>query len=328
VVYETHIGSEGYQLLEELEKAIQVAEVTGLPVQIAHFKVRGRSQWRNMERAIQRVEEARRRGLDVTANQYPYTAMWQGWADFFPSWLLDAPDAVEKLKDPAVRARVRKDPQFIQFFEEHGGVEGVTLLAGAAAVKQYDGMRVEAIAKARASDPIDTVFDMVVENGAFPGGLYHNMSEENVRRVMALPWVAIASDGSALRVPEDPDAGVVHPRHYGTFPRVLGKYVREERLLTLEDAVRKMTGLPAQVLRLQDRGRLLEGYWADVVIFNPETVIDRATFEKPHQYSEGIEYVAVNGVLVIDQGRHTGKRPGRGIYGSGYQRRTATETDE
>ncbi len=320
VVYETHVGSEGYQLEEELQKAIDIVEQTGLPVSIAHFKIRGRAIWDRLEPAIRMIEAARQRGLDVTANQYPYTAMTQGWSNFFPTWAREAEDLEELLGSTANRGRIRNDPEWIQYFEEHGGIEGVVLccLRNDSPVKQYDGMSVAEIAAQRGDpDPINALFEVVMENGRFPGGIHHNQSEENVRRIMALPWVAIASDGWAVRPDGVLGEGVVHPRLYGTFPRVLGRYVRDQPLLTLADAIRKMTSLPAQVLRLEDRGRLLPGYWADIVVFDPGTVIDVATYEEPHQYSIGVDYVLVNGVVVIDDGEHTGARPGQPVYGPG-----------
>ena len=320
VVYESHVGSEGYQLEEELQKAIDIAEQTGLPVNVAHFKIRGRSIWDRLDTAIRMIEDARERGLDVTANQYPYTAMTQGWTNFFPTWARESVDLEELLGSAANRDRIREDPEFIQYFEDHGGVDGVVLccLRRDSPIKQYDGMSVSEIAAQRGDpDPINALFEVVMENGVFPGGIHHNQSEENVRHIMTLPWVAIASDGWAVSPDGVFGEGVVHPRLYGTFPRVLGRYVRDEPLLTLADAIRRMTSLPAQVLRLEDRGRLLQGNWADIVVFDPETVIDVATYEEPHQYSIGINHVLVNGVVVIDDGEHTGARPGQPVYGPG-----------
>ena len=324
VIYETHVGSEGYQLEEELQKAIDIAEHTGLPVQIAHFKIRGRSLWERLEPAIQMIEDARRRGLDVTANQYPYTAMLQGWNNFFPTWARETEDLEELLGDSENRDRIRKDPEWIQYFEEHGGIDGVVLccLRHSSPVKQYEGMTVSEIAAKRSDpDPINALFEVVMENGRFPGGIHHNQPEVNVRRIMALPWVAFATNAGAARPDGVLGEGILHPRAYGTFPRVLGRYVREEHVITLEEAIRKMTSLPAQTLRLENRGRLHQGYWADIVIFDSETVIDQATFEQPHQYPLDIDTVLVNGVVVLDGGHHTGARPGRPVYGPGKRRR-------
>jgi N-acyl-D-aspartate/D-glutamate deacylase len=199
---------------------------------------------------------------------------------------------------------------------EHGDWPNIVMSqVVTASLKPLEGKTVAQIAELRgASDPVELCFDLIVEEGAFPGGVYHTMSEDDVRQVMRVPWVSIGSDGSAL---SDQAPGYPHPRSFGTNVRVLGRYVREEGVLRLEDAVRKMTGLPAQVLRLHDRGLLREGYWADVVLFDPERVADRATFDNPKQYAAGVEYVLVNGQLVIDRGRHTGARPGQAILGRG-----------
>lgn len=316
--YGTHVGSEGYQLLEEIEKAIRVGEETGLPVHIYHLKARGRDNWGKVQEAIRLIEEARARGIDVTANQYPYTAMQHPWHRLFPAWVQDAPRAqtIPRFAERAFRDQVKQDPEFIQYVKEHGGWEGIVASRLTRPhLKPFEGKTIAEIARLRGQeDPAETCFDLIYEEGTFIPGVHHTMSEEDVRTVMRCPWVAIATDGSALN---ESAPGVPHPRSFGTYPRVLGRYVREEKVLTLEDAVRKMTSLPAQVLGLRDRGLLREGYWADVVVFDPSTVIDTATYERPHQYPKGIEYVLVNGEVVVERGQHTGARPGKVIYGPG-----------
>jgi N-acyl-D-aspartate/D-glutamate deacylase len=324
--YGTHVGSEGYQLVEEVSKAIRVAEVARIPVHIYHFKIRGRNLWGQVEPAIELIEAARGRGLEITANQYPYTAMSHPWGALFPSWARSGPPGqiVELLKDKTTREKLKQDAVFKQYVEEHGGWEG-SVGSGFKnpALKPFDGMTIAEIAKIRGDqDPADTCFDLIVEDGGFPNGIWRNMSEDDVQRIMRLPWVAIASDGAALRKEGVLGQGLPHPRSFGTNPRVLRKYVREEGVLTLEDAVRKMTSFPAQILRLADRGLLREGYWADVVVFDPETVKDQATFEAPKQYPIGVDHVLVNGVVVIDNGEHTGARPGKPIYGPGHDSST------
>ncbi len=319
--YATHVGSEGYQLVEEVEKAIKVAEVTGIPVHLFHLKIRGRNLWGQAGPALELIEEARARGLEITANQYPYTAMQHPWGALFPDWARNGPPGhiVEVLKDPANREKLKQDPVFKQYVEEHGGWEGsVGSIFKNPSLKSVEGKTIAEIAKIRGdADPADTCFDLIVEDGGFPNGIWHNMSEDDVQHIMQFPWVAIASDGTALRPDGVLGQGFPHPRSFGTNPRVLGKYVREEGTLTLEDAVRKMSGFPAQILRLRDRGLLREGYWADVVVFDPKTVKDQATFQDPKQYPVGIGHVLVNGVLVVDDGDHTGAKPGKPIYGSG-----------
>lgn len=320
--YGTHVGSEGYQVVEEMEKAIKVAEATGIPVHIYHLKIRGKNLWGKIGPEIALIEDARKKGLDITANQYPYTAMQHPWGALFPAWSKTGPPGtiVKVLADPANREKVKKDKEYLQYVDEHGGYEGIV---GSRytnpKLKPLEGKTVAEIAKMRGdADPADTCLNLVVENGNFPDGVYHNQSEDDIKTIMRLPWVAIASDGSALRPDGVLADGLPHPRSYGTNPRILGKYVREEHNLTLEDAVRKMTSLPAQILRLKDRGLLREGYWADVVVFDPATVVDRSTFEKPAVYPAGIEQVFVNGVQVIKNGEHTGARPGKIVYGAGF----------
>jgi N-acyl-D-amino-acid deacylase len=316
--YGTHIGGEGAQIDEELDKALKIAEETGIAVHIYHIKMRGKNNFGRVKDIIKRIDAARARGLDVTANQYPYTAMEHPWARLFPSWVQAMPrrDAIAKLKERAFRDKIKADEEFGEYINEHGGWEGVVgTVFNVPKNKEYEGKTILEISKLRGdSDPAETCFDLVVEEGAFVPGVHHTMSEDDVKFVMQVPWVSIASDGSALnlKVPGKP-----HPRSFGTNVRVLGKYVRTDKVLTLEDAVRKMTSLPAQILRLKDRGMLKEGYWADVVVFDPDTVSDPATYQNPQQYAKGVPFVFVNGAVVIDGGNHIGARPGKVIYGPG-----------
>jgi N-acyl-D-amino-acid deacylase len=316
--YGTHIGGEGAQIDEELDKALTLAEETGIAVHIYHIKVRGKNNFGRVKDIIKKIDAARARGLDITANQYPYTAMEHPWARLFPSWVQAMPrrDAIPKLKERAFRDRIKADEEFGEYVSEHGGWEGVVgTVFNLPKNKEYEGKTILEISKLRGdSDPAETCFDLVVEEGTFVPGVHHTMSEDDVKFVMQVPWVSIASDGSALnlKVPGKP-----HPRSFGTNVRVLGKYVRTDKVLTLEDAVRKMTSLPAQTLRLKDRGMLKEGYWSDVVVFDPDTVSDPATYQNPQQYAKGVPFVFVNGAVVIDGGNHTGARPGRVIYGPG-----------
>jgi N-acyl-D-aspartate/D-glutamate deacylase len=316
--YGTHVGGEGEQINEELDKAIRIAEETGIPVHIYHIKVRGKNNFGKVKDVIKKIDGARARGLDITANQYPYTAMQHPWSRLFPTWVQDMPrkEAISKLKDRAFRDKIKADPEFAEYVNEHGGWEGIVgTVFSKPQNKQFEGKTILEMSKARSqSDPAETCFDLIVEEGTFINGVHHTMSEDDVKFVMRVPWVSIASDGSAVNLKEP---GKPHPRSYGTNVRVLGKYVRDEKVLTLEDAVRKMTSLPAQILRLKDRGLLKEGYWADVAIFDPATVSDPATYENPQQYAKGVPFVLVNGAVVIDNGNHTGAHPGKVIYGPG-----------
>jgi N-acyl-D-amino-acid deacylase len=318
-IYVSHIGSEGMQQDKELDFALRVAEEAKIPVHIFHLKIRGKSNWGTVGKYLDKIERARARGLDVTANQYPYTAMQHGWSAFFPVWARAAgPEAfATALKDPATRQKIKTDRDFQTWVHEHGSWEGIVLgRARQPQNKKYEGMRISQIAKLRGDeDPADTCLALMADEGGTISGMFHTMSEADVRTVMKQPWVAIASDGSALNLDEE---GVPHPRSYSTNARVLGYYVRDQRVLTLEDAVRKMTTLPAQILGLRDRGQIREGYAADVAIFDPAAVAETNSFEKPKSYPAGIPYTIVNGVVVIDGGRHTGARPGRPLFGRGF----------
>jgi N-acyl-D-aspartate/D-glutamate deacylase len=318
-IYVSHVGSEGMEQDKEHDFAIRVAEVTKMPVHLFHFKIRGKDNWGTIGKYIAKVEAARARGLDITANQYPYTAMQHRWASVFPLWAReDGPEKFAQiLNDPAMRARIKQDKEFETWVMEHGGFDGIVMgRATKPHNREFEGMRITQIAKLRGdADPADTCIALMADEGGTISGIFHAMSEEDVRQVMKLPWVAIASDGSALNLSAP---GVPHPRSYATNPRVLGHYVRDQKVLTLEDAVRKMTSLPAQILRLRDRGQVREGFAADLAIFDPATVGETNSFEKPKSYPAGIPYTIVNGVVVIDGGRHTGARPGKALMGAAF----------
>ena len=323
--YTTHAGSEGYEQTKEFDFVIRVTEEAKIPAHIFHFKIRGVPLWGTIDKYIAQIEAARARGLEITANQYPYTAMFHGWSAFFPLWIREGGPQkfAERLKDPASRARLKKDKDFATWAEEHGGWDGIALArARTEKNKQYEGKRISEIATLRGDkDPMDTCIEIMAEEGGNVSGIFHTMSEEDVRKVMKLPWVAVASDGSAINLDAQ---GVPHPRNYSTAVRVLGHYVRDEKVLTLPEAVRKMTSLPASILGLSDRGQLKAGQAADVVIFDPATVGETNSFEKPKSYAKGVPYVLVNGVVVIDNGEHTGAKPGKPLRGKGFKARVST----
>jgi N-acyl-D-amino-acid deacylase len=316
--YTSHIGSEGFEQEKEIRFAIRVADEAKLPVHVFHLKIRGRDNWGTVGTYLKMIEDARSRGVDITANQYPYTAMNHGWSAFFPVWAREGGPAkfAERLKDPAVRERIKKDKDFVTWAKEHGWWEGIVMgRAGSERNRKYEGMRLSEIARMRGdSDPAETCLTLMAEDAGRISGVFHTMSEEDVRLVMKQPWVSVASDGSAINLTAP---GVPHPRNYSTNVRVLGHYVRDEHVLSLEDAIRKMSSLPAQILGLQDRGQLREGFAADVTVFDPATVGETNSFEKPKSYAKGVEYVLVNGTLVIDKGEHTGAKPGKAILGRG-----------
>jgi N-acyl-D-amino-acid deacylase len=322
--YGVHLGSEGFDIMEELEKTLHIACESGIPIHVYHLKMRAKSNWGRVRQVIQQIEQARREGLEITANQYPYTAMQHPWRRLFPRWVQDAPfnETIAQFNSSAFRERVMNDPEFDQYVNEHGGWEGIVAARlDTERLKPFEGKTIAEIAKIRGQDPVSTCFDLIYEEGAFIYGVHHTMSEDDVKTVMQVPWVSIGSDGSALNLKYP---GKPHPRSFGTNPRILGKYTREEKVLRLEDAIRKMTSLPAQVMGLKDRGLVKEGYWADLVVLDPDTVADTATYDQPKQYPKGIRYVLVNGTVVIDAGDHTGARPGRVIYGPGKRQAVPT----
>ena len=325
-IYASHIGSEGMQQEKELAFAIRVAEEARIPVHIFHLKIRGKNNWGTVGRYVATIEAARKRGLDVTANQYPYTAMQHQWSAFFPVWARAGgpQEFAATLKDPAGRQKIKNDPDFRTWASEHGSWEGIVLgRARQPQNKRYEGKRLSEIAAERGdADPADTCISLMAEEGGTISGIFHTMSEADVRTVMVQPWVAIASDGSAINLEEE---GVPHPRSYSTNARVLGYYVRDQKVLTLEDAIRKMTSLPAQVLGLRDRGQVREGFAADLAIFDPAKVGETNSFEKPKAYASGVSYTIVNGVLVVDGGKHTGARPGRALLGRGADAKANVE---
>ncbi len=326
-IYVSHIRSESNKLLEALNEAFEIGRRAGLPVEVHHFKSAGQQNWGRMKDAVRAVEEARARGLDVTANQYPYIAGMTGLSAVIPTWAHagGTDELVKRLSDPSTRARIRKEIEVESADWENlgraaGGWENV-LIASVTGDKNkiYEGKNVAEAARMRGADPLEFIFDLLIEEKGVVGAIYFLMSEDDVAYAMRQPWVSIGSDGEAVKPEGVLGQGKPHPRFYGTFPRVLAKYVRQEKVLRLEEAIRKMTSLPAQRLGLTERGLLRPGMYADIVIFDPEAVADRATFSDPHNYPVGIEYVLVNGQLVIERGRHTGARPGRILYGPGKE---------
>ncbi|MGA2184634.1 MAG: D-aminoacylase [Bryobacteraceae bacterium] len=326
-IYATHMRSEGNAIMEALDEAIRIGREAGVPVEIWHLKAAGKSNWGRMPEIVAKIEAARRAGVDVAADTYAYTAWANDFSAFIPPWAHDggAAKLVERLKDPATRQRIRSEitAPSTEWDNEWAGIPGpeaiVLSVVQNPALVPLQGKTIAEIAKLRGADPIDTIFDLLIEDNAFSSVAVFGMSEQDVALALRQPWVSIDNDWpgtspEGLLGREHP-----HPRTYGTFPRILRKYVREEHQLTLEGAIRKFSALPAQRMRLADRGVLKRGMWADVVIFDPERVRDLATFEQPNQLAAGMEYVLVNGVPVIDHGRMTGRRPGRVLRGAGYR---------
>jgi dihydroorotase/N-acyl-D-amino-acid deacylase len=318
--------SEGDAVMESIDETVRIGREAHIPVEIWHLKVAGKNNWGKMPEVVAKINAARAAGADVTADTYAYPAWSNGFSAFIPPWAHDGGDAklIERLKDPAMRARIRKEMltpsrDWDNEWDEIPGPEAVIICAVQnPKLLPLQGKTLADVAKLWNKDPIDTLFDFLIEDNAFTEIAAFGMSEPDVLLALQQPWVSVDNDSSGTS-PE----GILgqehpHPRAYGTFPRVLRKYVREDKKLTLEDAIRKFSALPAQRMRLTDRGVLKKQMWADIVIFDPDIVRDLATFDKPNQLSEGMEYVLVNGVPVIDGGKMTGALPGRVLYGPGY----------
>ncbi len=327
-MYISHIRSEGNRLLEAIDELIRIAREAKIPAEIYHLKAAGRANWPKLEEAIRRIEAARAEGLRITANMYPYTAGATGLNAAMPPWVQEGGHRawIERLKNPAIRARVLREmrtptDRWENLYLMAGSPENVLLVGFKnEALKPLTGKTLAEVARMRGRSPEDTIIDLVIEDDSRVDTVYFLMSEENVKKQIALPWVSFGSDAEAL-APE----GVFlksnpHPRAYGTFARVLGRYVREQKVIPLEEAIRRMTSLPAENLKLDRRGRLQVGYFADVVIFDPAKIRDHATYERPHQYATGVIHVFVNGVQVLKDGEHTGAKPGRVVRGPGYKR--------
>ena len=324
-IYATHMRDESASVLEAIDEALRIGREAHIPVEIWHIKVAGKDNWGRMPEVVGKINAARAAGADVSADTYAYTAWYNGFSAFIPPWAHDGGDAklVERLKDPVTRARIRKDmltpsKEWDNEWQEIPGPDAIMIGAiENPALAPLLGKRLSEIAKASNQDPMDALFDTLTQDPSTEVAVF-GMSQPDVTLALQQPWVAIDNDSEGTSPEGILGQSHPHPRAYGTFPRILAKYVREEKILTLEDAIRKFSALPAQRMRLTDRGVLKAGMWADVVIFDPATVHDRATFDNPNQLSEGMEYVLVNGVPVIDQGKMTGALPGKVLRGAGY----------
>jgi len=325
-IYATHMRSEGDSITAAIDEVIRIAREAKTPAEIWHLKAAGKNNWGRMPEIVAQIERARMQGLDISANTYAYPAWFNDFSAFIPPWAHDGGDAklIERLKDPATRARIRKDMEtpskdWDNEWQEVPGPEGILVsVVQNPKLVPLQGKTIADIAKLWNKDPIDTIFDLLIEDQAFTSVAVFGMSEPDVTLALEQPWVSICNDSQGTA----PD-GLLgrehpHPRAYGTFPRILRMYVREESKLRLEDAIRKFSALPAQKLKLTDRGVLKKGMWADIVVFDPATIRDVATFEKPNQLSEGMRFVLVNGVPVIEDGKQTHALPGKVLRGPGY----------
>jgi N-acyl-D-amino-acid deacylase len=326
-IYITHMRSEGDDILNALNETIDIAKASGAPAEVYHLKVAGKANWPKLPAVLAKIEDARAAGIRISANMYPYTAAATGFDASMPHWVLDGGlDAwIARMKDPAVRARLvteMRNPDYESALA-FAGPEG-TLLLGFKnpKLKPLAGKTLAEVAKMRGESPEDTVIDLVIEDGSRIGVAYTLMSEDNVRKEIVLPWMSFDSDGAAAAPEGVFLKSMEHPRSYGTFAKVLAKYVRDEKLVTLSDAIHRLAALPAANLSLKGRGLLKAGYFADVVVFNPNTIQDHATYTDPQQLATGVSYVLVNGDLALDDGKATGAHTGRVVRGrawSGYK---------
>jgi N-acyl-D-amino-acid deacylase len=328
-IYISHMRSEGNRLLEAIEEVVTIARDARIRAEIYHLKAAGKENWPRLDDAIKRIEAAQKDGLEITADMYTYTAGSTGLDASMPPWVQEGgyKEWAKRLQDPKVRERLRREMTTPTDAWENlllsAGGEGALLVGFKnEALRGYAGKTLAEVARLRGTPVPDTAMDLVVEDGSRVQVVYFLMSEDNVKKQIRLPWVSYGSDAASM-APEGVFVKTsTHPRSYGNFARLLGKYVRDEHVIPLEEAIRKLTSLPAATLRIKDRGRLAPEYLADVVVFDPKTIADRATYEQPHQYSVGVRHVWVNGVQVLKDGEHTGSKPGRVVRGPGWKSRT------
>jgi len=323
--YISHIRSEGNQLFEAVDELLRIAREANIPAELYHIKTAGKKNWSKEDQLLTRIERAQKKGLNVRANMYTYTAAGTGLDACLPPWTEDSgyPELFRRLRDPVMRAIIKAEAQvdsdeWENLYLAAGSPEKILLVGfKSEKLKPLTGKTLAEVAKMRGKDPIDTIMDLISEDESRIGTVYYLMSEENVKKELRKPWISFGSD-EASQAPEPPfTKSNPHPRAYGNFARVLGKYVRDEKVLSMSDAIHRLSGLPATNLGLDRRGFLKEGMFADVVVFDPATITDHATFEKPHQYATGVKHVLVNGVQVIKDGEHTGAKPGRALWGPG-----------
>jgi len=327
-IYATHQRSEANALDESLAEVFEIGRRARIPVEIWHLKTAYKKNWGRMPEVLEKIRKARSQGLDITADVYPYVAGSTSLSACLPPWALEGGTAkmLDRLRDPAIRERLKKEimtdaREWENIYLGSGGPGGV--LIGSVVnreVESMQGKRISQIAQEQGKDPLDAVFDLILADHGQTGAIYFMMSEADLRAAMQAPFVSFCTDSGA-RATDGPLAGAKsHPRGWGSYPRILGHYVREEKLLTLENAINKMTGMPAERVKLRDRGFLRTGMYADITIFDPQRVIDRATFEMPNQYPEGVQYVIVNGQISVDAGKRKSTSAGRPLRGPGYHK--------
>ena len=325
-IYGTHMRSEGQTEIAALNEALRIGREAGLPVEVFHLKVVGQARWGSMPKIVAMIQSARDAGQDVSANMYPYIAGGTALASSLPPWVADGgPEKLlQRLHDPAIREKIKKEmatehPDWENLYLGSGGASGV-LVSGIVNpdLKQFDGQTLAQIAEAQKKDPLDALFDLVIDDKARTGAIYFIANEDDLQFGLQQPWTSLCLDANELSLDGPLFEPHTHPRAFGAMPRFLGHYIRDEHLLPLEQGIRKMTSLPAQREHLVDRGLLKQGFFADITIFDPATVRDRATYQSPAQLSEGIKYVFVNGQLEYEEGRLTGTKAGAVLHGPGW----------
>ncbi len=313
-MYISHVRNEGGELIEAVDELLRISREAGIASEIYHFKAGGESNWDKIDRVISMIERARRDGLRITADIYLYTASSNRLSSRLPAWAREGGDEalLDRLRDPAMRRKIDSEMR-------RRGTMPKTILVGftAESLRPLTGKTLEEAARIRGKDQVETMLELIAEDKAATRAATFVMSEENIKKELSLPWVSLGSDAVSISAEGVFLKQSTHPRAYGNFARLLGKYVREEKVISLQEAIRRLTGLPAANLGLDRRGMVKEGYFADLVVFDPETTTDRATYENPHQYATGVKHVLVNGVRVIENGEHTGAKPGRALRGRG-----------
>ena len=325
-IYSSHTRGEGTEVFEAISEAIDVGRRAGTLVDLLHLKIAHQKLWGQMPELIGVIENARNEGLDIEAHVYPYTAGQNALISIIPPWAREGgrDEMVQRLQDPALRERLEHDivngiPGWYGHYDAIGG-DWSRMQVGSVenpAYQKYVGKRMNEVIADMGKDPFDVLFELLINDGGRIPTVYFHHTEEDMTYAMKQPFVSFGSDGSAVKTEGPLSDGQPHPRYYGTYPRIMGRYVREQKVITLEEAVRKATSHNAAKIRIYDRGILRPGMRADIAMFNPDTIIDKATFDNPHQYAEGVEYVIVNGTVVLDEGKHTGVRPGGILYGPG-----------
>ncbi len=325
-MYVSHMRSEGNKFLEAVDESMRIAKEAGLPVEIYHLKAAGRSNWPKLEQVIKKIEQARASGLNITADMYTYPAGATGLDASMPPWVQEGgfKEWKKRLQDPEIRKRVKLEmstptDKWENLYLAAGAKNMILIAFKQDSLKYLTGKTLPEVAAMRGKSVEETAMDLVIDDDTRVGTVYFLMSDENIKKQIAQPWVSFGSDAESMAPEGNFMKSNPHPRAYGNFARLLGKYVREEKVISLEEAVRRLTALPAQNLKIKDRGALITGHFADVVVFDPGKIADHATFDKPHQYSTGVTHVFVNGVQVLKDGEHTGARPGRVVRGPGWK---------